>query len=109
VKYKLSTYPINASENTDFKNKSPCKRQVLFTLSIQLSCLSIAQKRNNERAMKIKMTWKEKDVFIENLTKLESKKRITSQNNFFWYNVPSMWATYASENNKIIFGYLYAN
>jgi hypothetical protein len=49
---------------------------MLFTLSMQLSGLPIAQgRRNNKRTEKNKMTWKEGNEFVRNAD-TESKKSI---------------------------------
>jgi hypothetical protein len=47
----------NLTEKTEAFLKSPCKRQIIFTLSMQLSGLPIEQgRRNNKRTEKNKMT-----------------------------------------------------
>ncbi len=109
-----------------------CKRQVLFTLSLQLSHLSIAQTRSNKRRMKNKMTWEEYNKFMKKFyeisklfrtsrflymwhTPLRGKKKIellwtstttlhTKPKQKFISSVMSMWPTRGHEKNKTLFG-----
>jgi hypothetical protein len=51
--FKSPLIGIDLSEKTQTFCKSPCEKQVLFTLSMQLSYLSIAHgRRNNKRTKK---------------------------------------------------------